>query len=51
MRLTIESKHLNGIVVLAPEVFEDARGFFMEALVMSKQARRRLEVNLQVKPG
>jgi len=31
MRLTVESRHLDGIVVLAPEVFEDARGFFMEA--------------------
>jgi dTDP-4-dehydrorhamnose 3,5-epimerase len=30
MQLTIESQHLNGIVVLAPEVFEDQRGFFME---------------------
>ena len=30
MQLTIESQHLNGIVVLAPEVFEDERGFFME---------------------
>jgi dTDP-4-dehydrorhamnose 3,5-epimerase len=30
MHLTIESQHLNGIVVLAPEVFEDERGFFME---------------------
>ena len=31
MPLRIESKHLNGIVVIAPEVFEDERGFFMEA--------------------
>jgi dTDP-4-dehydrorhamnose 3,5-epimerase len=30
MPLRIESTHLNGVVVLAPEVFEDARGFFME---------------------
>ena len=30
MQITIESQHLNGIVVLAPEVFEDERGFFME---------------------
>ena len=30
MQLTIESQHLNGIVVLAPKVFEDERGFFME---------------------
>lgn len=31
MQMSIESKHLNGIVVLQPEVFEDERGFFLEA--------------------
>jgi dTDP-4-dehydrorhamnose 3,5-epimerase len=32
MRITIESQHLNGIVVLThPDVFEDERGFFVEA--------------------
>jgi dTDP-4-dehydrorhamnose 3,5-epimerase len=30
MQLRIESTHLNGIVVVVPEVFEDDRGFFME---------------------
>lgn len=30
MKFNIESKHLNGIVVLALEVFQDDRGFFME---------------------
>ena len=30
MQLRIESEHLNGIVVVVPEVFEDERGFFME---------------------
>ena len=30
MRIAIESQHLNGLTVLAPEVFEDERGFFME---------------------
>lgn len=30
MQIKIESEHLNGLVVLAPEVFEDERGFFME---------------------
>ena len=30
MKLTIESSHLNGIVVVKSEVFEDGRGFFME---------------------
>ncbi len=32
MRINIESKHLAGdvVVVLAPEVFQDDRGFFME---------------------
>jgi dTDP-4-dehydrorhamnose 3,5-epimerase len=31
MQIKIESEHLNGLVVLVPEVFEDERGFFMEA--------------------
>ncbi len=30
MQVKIESQHLNGIVVLVPDVFEDERGFFME---------------------
>lgn len=30
MQIRIESEHLNGLVVLVPEVFEDERGFFME---------------------
>jgi dTDP-4-dehydrorhamnose 3,5-epimerase len=30
MQLRVESKHLSDIVVVAPEVFGDARGFFME---------------------
>jgi dTDP-4-dehydrorhamnose 3,5-epimerase len=30
MQLRIESRHLNGITVIAPEVFADERGFFME---------------------
>ncbi|HEY6970726.1 MAG TPA: dTDP-4-dehydrorhamnose 3,5-epimerase [Candidatus Angelobacter sp.] len=30
MPLTIESRHLNDVVVIAPQVFGDARGFFME---------------------
>jgi dTDP-4-dehydrorhamnose 3,5-epimerase len=31
MEIKVESRPLNGVVVLAPQVFEDARGFFMEA--------------------
>ena len=31
MKLSIESTHLNGVVVVKPEVFEDTRGFFLEA--------------------
>jgi dTDP-4-dehydrorhamnose 3,5-epimerase len=31
MKLHIESTHLNGLVVLRNEVFEDHRGFFLEA--------------------
>jgi dTDP-4-dehydrorhamnose 3,5-epimerase len=30
MQVEIESEHLNGIVVVVPEVYEDQRGFFME---------------------
>ena len=30
MQIRIESEHLNGLVVLVPDVFEDDRGFFME---------------------
>lgn len=30
MQLSVESKHLNGIVVVKPEVFQDERGFFTE---------------------
>lgn len=30
MELTIESRHLNGICVLSPQVFQDDRGFFTE---------------------
>jgi dTDP-4-dehydrorhamnose 3,5-epimerase len=30
MQLRIESRHLNGVAVVVPEVFEDERGFFME---------------------
>ena len=31
MKMSIEARHLNGVVVLQPEVFEDERGFFLEA--------------------
>ncbi len=31
MQIKIESRHLNDVVVLVPEVFEDSRGFFLEA--------------------
>jgi dTDP-4-dehydrorhamnose 3,5-epimerase len=30
MEIIIESKQLNGVVVLRPQVFEDERGFFLE---------------------
>jgi dTDP-4-dehydrorhamnose 3,5-epimerase len=30
MAMNIESRHLNGVVVLVPQIFEDDRGFFME---------------------
>jgi len=31
MALKVESRHLNGVVVLVPDIFRDARGYFMEA--------------------
>ena len=31
MQIKIESRHLGDVVVLAPDVFEDERGFFLEA--------------------
>src|SRR6267143_3947558 len=31
MALRIESRHLNDVVVIVPQVYEDERGFFMEA--------------------
>lgn len=31
MQIKVEAEHLNGLVVLVPEVFEDERGFFLEA--------------------
>src|SRR5437867_2219589 len=31
MKMEIESRHLDGVAVIASEVFEDERGFFMEA--------------------
>jgi dTDP-4-dehydrorhamnose 3,5-epimerase len=31
MKMTIESRHLDDIVVLQPKVWEDERGFFMES--------------------
>ena len=30
MQMQIESVHLGAVVVLAPQVFEDERGFFLE---------------------
>lgn len=30
MQIKVESEHLNGLVVLVPELFQDERGFFLE---------------------
>ena len=30
MQITIESRHLNDVVVVVPEIFQDSRGFFSE---------------------
>jgi dTDP-4-dehydrorhamnose 3,5-epimerase len=36
MEISIESRHLGNLVVLVPQVFEDARGFFMETFHVDK---------------
>jgi dTDP-4-dehydrorhamnose 3,5-epimerase len=30
MQIKVESRHLEGVVVLVPDIFQDSRGFFME---------------------
>ena len=30
MEIKVESKHLDGVIVLVPDIFQDSRGFFME---------------------
>ena len=30
MQIQIESKHLDDVIVLVPEIFRDSRGFFSE---------------------
>ena len=30
MRITVESRHLDGVVVVVPDIFKDGRGFFSE---------------------
>jgi dTDP-4-dehydrorhamnose 3,5-epimerase len=36
MEITVETRQLGEVVVLVPQVFEDARGFFMEAFRVDK---------------
>jgi len=36
LEFKVESKHLNGVVVIVPDVFQDSRGFFMEAFRADK---------------
>ena len=36
MDFQIESRHLNGVVVLVPQVFQDGRGFFSETFRLDK---------------
>jgi dTDP-4-dehydrorhamnose 3,5-epimerase len=45
MKLQIESTHLNGVIVLAPEVYQDERGFFMEVFRADQFAALGLPVN------
>src|SRR5579871_6093803 len=45
MKLSIESTHLNGVVVAKAEVFEDERGFFMETFRTDQFAELGLPTN------
>jgi dTDP-4-dehydrorhamnose 3,5-epimerase len=45
MQMRIESRHLDEVVVLAPEVFEDGRGFFVETFRADQFERLGLPVN------
>jgi dTDP-4-dehydrorhamnose 3,5-epimerase len=45
MKINIESTHLNGLVVLQPEVFKDDRGFFMETFRTDQFAEMNLPTN------
>lgn len=45
MQIRVESRHLEGVVVLAPEVFEDPRGFFLEAFRADQFAELGLPVH------
>src|SRR5215831_1861384 len=45
MKINIESTHLNGLVVLQPEVFKDDRGFFMETFRIDQFAEMSLPTN------
>ena len=45
MQIHVESTHLNGVVVLRPEVFEDERGFFLEAFRADQFAELGLPTN------
>lgn len=45
MKFTIESTHLNGVVVLQPEVFDDGRGFFLESFRADRFAELGLPTN------
>ena len=45
MRFTIESEHLNGVVVIVPKVFQDQRGFFLEAFRADEFERLGLPAN------
>ena len=31
MNISVESRHLNGVIVVVPQVYQDDRGFFLEA--------------------
>ncbi len=45
MKLIVESTHLDGIVVIIPEIFKDERGFFMEVYRADQFAELGLPVN------
>ena len=46
MEIKIESRHLQDVVVLVPDIFQDSRGFFMETFREDQFKAHELAVSL-----